>query len=98
MVKDLKFEDFTYQKVSDSEFKVIISGKNFYDQTVDFHVKRYEEMRKLTTEQGEDYTTECFLDYDCIKVNRLDYTTECLLDYYYIKVLRLDYITKCFSD
>ena len=98
MLKDFKFEDFPYQKVYYWELKVIISGKNFYDQTVDFDVKRYEEKRKLTTKQGEDYTTECFLDYYCIKVIRLDYTTECLLDYYYIKVIRLDYTTECYSD
>ena len=98
MLKDLKFEDFTYQKVYYWELKVSISGKNFYDQTTDFDVKQYEEIRKLTTEQGEDYTTECFLDYYYIKVIRLDYTTECLFDYYYIKVIRLDYTTECFLD
>ena len=36
---------------------VIINGKNFYDQPVDSDIKRYEEIRKLTTEQGEDCTT-----------------------------------------
>ena len=30
-------------------------------------MKRYEEIRKLTTEQGEDYTTGCLLDYDYLK-------------------------------
>ena len=29
--------------------------------------KRYEEIRKLTTEQGEYYTTRCLLDFDYIK-------------------------------
>ena len=31
--------------------------KNFYDQPIDFDIKQYEEIRKLTTGQGEDYTT-----------------------------------------
>ena len=31
--------------------------KNFYNQPVDSDIKRYEEIRKLTTEQGEDCTT-----------------------------------------
>ena len=35
--------------------------KSFYDQTID--VKRYKEIRRLTTGQGEDYTTGRFLDY-----------------------------------
>ena len=30
-------------------------------------MKRYKEIRKLTTGQGEDYTTGCLLDYDYIK-------------------------------
>ena len=30
-------------------------------------MKRYEEIKKLTTGQDEDYTTGCLLDYDYIK-------------------------------
>ena len=48
-------------------YNVIINGKNFYDQPSDSDIKRYEEIRKLTTEQDEDYTTVCLLDYDYIK-------------------------------
>ena len=46
---------------------MIISGKKFYDQPIDSDIKRYEEIRKLITGQGEDYTTECLLDYEYIK-------------------------------
>ena len=38
-------------------YNVIINGKNFYDQEIDSDIKRYEETKKLTTGQGEDYTT-----------------------------------------
>ena len=48
-------------------YNVIINGKNVYDQLVNSDIKRYEEIRKLTTGQGEDYTTGCLLDYDYIK-------------------------------
>ena len=48
-------------------YNVIINGKNFYDQPSDSDIKRYEEIRKLTTEQDQDYTTVCLLDYDYIK-------------------------------
>ena len=44
-------------------YKVIINGKNFYDQAIDSYIKRYEGTRKLTTGQGEDYTTGCLLDF-----------------------------------
>ena len=48
-------------------YNVIINGKNFYDQPIDSDIKRYEEIRKLTTGHGEDYATACLLDYDYIK-------------------------------
>ena len=41
--------------------------EHFYNQPIDSDIKRYEEIGKLITEQGEDYTTECFLNYDYIK-------------------------------
>ena len=46
---------------------MIINRKNFYDQRVDSDRKQYEEIRKLGTGQGEDYTTGCLLNYDYIK-------------------------------
>ena len=46
---------------------MIINGKNFYDQPIDSDIKQYEEIRKLTTGQGEDYTTGCLLDYEYTK-------------------------------
>ena len=48
-------------------YNVIINGKNVYDQPIDSDRKQYEEIRKLTTGQGEDYTTGCLLDYEYIK-------------------------------
>ena len=41
--------------------------KNFHDQFTHSDIKRYEKIRKLTIAQGENYTTECLLDYDYIK-------------------------------
>ena len=46
---------------------MIITGKNFSDQPIDSDIKTYEEIRNLTTGQGEDYTTGCLLDYDYVK-------------------------------
>ena len=48
-------------------YNVIINGKNFYDKAIDSDIKRYQQIRKLTTGQGEDYTTGCLLDYNFIK-------------------------------
>ena len=45
----------------------IIHRKSFYDQHVHSDIKRYKEIRKLTTGQGEDYTIGYLLYYDYIK-------------------------------
>ena len=39
---------------------MIINGKNFWDQTTDSDIKQHQEIRKLTTEKGEDYTTDVY--------------------------------------
>ena len=41
--------------------------KHFYNQPIDSDIKRYEEIGKLITGKGEDYTTGCLLNYDYIK-------------------------------
>ena len=40
----------------------MIDGKNVFDRT-------YESIRKVTTGQGDDYTTGCLLDYPYFKKN-----------------------------
>ena len=41
--------------------------KNFYSHSTDSDIKRYKDIRKLTIREGENYTTEYLLDYECIK-------------------------------
>ena len=48
-------------------YNVIINRKKFYDRAIDSNIKRYQEIRKLTIGEGEDYTTGCLLDYEYIK-------------------------------
>ena len=52
--------------IIDTYNNVIVNENNF-DQPTDYGIKRYEEIRKLTTGQGEDSATDCLLDYDYIK-------------------------------
>ena len=42
---------------------VMISGKNFFDQTINNMFKTYENIRRIAIGQGDDYTTGCLLDY-----------------------------------
>ena len=49
-------EDITYlPKGITDNYNVIINGKNFYNQPIYSDMKRYEEIRKLATGQGEVY-------------------------------------------
>ena len=44
-----------------------MNGKNFYEQPTDSDLKRYEEIGKLVTGQGQDYITGCLLNFEHIK-------------------------------
>ena len=41
----------------------MIDRKNLYDQSVKNNKATYENIKKLATLQGDDYTTGCLLDY-----------------------------------
>ena len=43
-------------------YNIEIDGKNFYDQPINDLIKQYDEVRKISTGQGDDYTTGCLLD------------------------------------
>ena len=45
----------------------MIDGKNVFDQAINSDVKMYENIRKIATGQGDDYTTGCLLDYTYFK-------------------------------
>ena len=44
-----------------------MDGKNFFDQPVKNDKVMYENIRKITIGQGDDYTTGCLLDYTYFK-------------------------------
>ena len=44
------------------DYNVMIDGKNVFDQPVKNDKVTYENIRKITTGQGDDYTTGCLLD------------------------------------
>ena len=45
----------------------MIDGKNFFDQPINSMTKTYENIRKIATGQGYDYTIGCLLDYTYFK-------------------------------
>ena len=51
-------------RVDVKDYNVSIDGRNFYGQNISDDFKKYEEIRKVMTGRGEDYTTGSLLDYD----------------------------------
>ena len=43
-------------------YNILIDGRNFYDQPINDLIKQYDEVRKVSTGQGDDYTAGCLLD------------------------------------
>ena len=54
-------------RVDITNYNVLLDDRNFYDQSVNDQIKRYDEIRKISTVKGDDYTTGCLLDYDTSK-------------------------------
>ena len=49
-------------RVNITEYNVLIDGRNIYDQAVNDLIKQCDEIRKIATGKGDDYTTGCLLD------------------------------------
>ena len=56
-------------KVEIKGYNVMIDGTNFFDQPVSSMNKTYENIIKIATGKGDDYTTGCLLDYPYFKEN-----------------------------
>ena len=65
-------------------YNVMINGENFFDQPVKNNKITYENIRKIATDQGDDYTAGCVLDYpyfkDSYKMVAIELSKEQALD------------------
>ena len=50
-------------------YNIEIDGRNFYDKLINDTIKQYDEIRKISTGQGDDYTIGCLLDFVYFKNN-----------------------------
>ena len=48
---------------------VVIDGQNFFDQSIRNDLITYDNIQKIATDQGDDYTTGWSLDYNYFKNN-----------------------------
>ena len=56
-------------KVKIKNYSIEIDGRNFYDQPINDLIKQYDEVRKVSRGQGDDYTAGCLLDFAYFKNN-----------------------------
>ena len=68
----LAFENDNHRTIHDryylpiveiKDYNIMINGENFFDQPIKNNKVTYENIRKIATGQGDDYTTGCLLDY-----------------------------------
>ena len=66
------------------DYNIMINGENFFDQPIKNNKVTYEDIRKIATGQGDDYTTGCLLDYpyfaDTYKMIAVDLSKQQALD------------------
>ena len=54
-------------RVDITNYNVLIDGRNFYDQPINDQIKKHDEIRKIATGKGDNYATDCLLDYQYFK-------------------------------
>ena len=62
------YKKYFLPRVKIDNYNIEIDGRNFYDQAINDSIK-YDEVRKISTGQGDDYTTGCLLDYSYFEKN-----------------------------
>ena len=72
-------------KVEIKDYNITINGENFYDQLIKNKKITYDNIRKLATGYGDDYTTGCLLDYpyfiETYKLIAVDLSKQKALDF-----------------
>ena len=57
------YNEYYLPTVEIKDYNIMINGENFFDQPIESNKVTYENIRKIATGQGDDYTTGCLLDY-----------------------------------
>ena len=56
-------EEYYLPTVEIKDYSIVINGENVFDQPIKNNKITYDNIRKIATGQGDDYTTGCLLDY-----------------------------------
>ena len=57
------YDKYFSPRLKVDNYNIKIDGRNFYDQPINDLIKQYDEIRKISIAQGDDYTTGCLLDF-----------------------------------
>ena len=63
------YRKYFLSRVKIENYNIEIDGRNFYDQPINDLIKQYDEIRKVSTGQGDDYTTGCLLHFAYFEKN-----------------------------
>ena len=63
------YKKYFLPRVKIENYNIEIDGRNFYDQPINDAIKQYDEIRKISTRQGDDYTTGYLLDFAYFEKN-----------------------------
>ena len=63
------YKKYFLPRVKIENCNIEIDGRNFYDRAINDSIKQYDEIRKISTGKGDDYTTGCLLDFAYFKKN-----------------------------
>ena len=63
------YKKYFLPRLKIKNYNIEIDGRNFYDQPINDSIKQYDEIRKISTGQGDDYTTGCLLDFSYFEKN-----------------------------
>ena len=78
------FDEYYLPTVEIKDYNIMINGENLFDQPIKNNKVTYENIRKIATGQGDDYTTGCLLDYpyfaDTYKMIAVDLSKQQALD------------------
>ena len=77
-------EEHYLPTVEIKDYNIVINGEDFFDQPIKNNKVTYDNIRKIATGQGDDYTTGCLLDYpyfaDTYKIIAVDLSKQQALD------------------
>ena len=59
------FKKYFLPRVKIENYNIEIDRNNFYDQPINGSIKQYDEVRKISTGQGDGYIIGCLLDFAC---------------------------------